>query len=95
MAAPTKYDVMVDGKKIGGAAQRQTKKGFLHQATIAIALPPKEYLQKILQPNTGMLDAILNNSYTILNSNSTFKQIEQAKLSIKKSFMSIFLQGDF
>jgi len=91
MAAPTKYDVIIDGKKIGGAAQRQTKLGFLHQGTIAITAPPKEYLQKILLANRGILDAILDNSYTILNIHQ-LEQIEQAKNNLKNSLIQGFNQ---
>src|SRR5262249_49694531 len=39
MAKPTKYDLMLDGRKVAGAAQRRTKFGFLHQGTISLALP--------------------------------------------------------
>jgi lipoate-protein ligase A len=44
MARPTKYDVMLQGRKIAGAAQRKTKAGFLHQGTIALLCPDPELL---------------------------------------------------
>jgi lipoate-protein ligase A len=34
MTNPTRFDVMLDGKKIAGAAQRRTKTGLLHQGSI-------------------------------------------------------------
>ncbi|MFQ5729989.1 MAG: hypothetical protein ACE5GN_06480, partial [Waddliaceae bacterium] len=37
MARPTKYDVMWEGRKVGGGAQRRTRHGYLHQGTISIA----------------------------------------------------------
>ena len=33
-ATPTKYDILIGGKKVGGAAQRNTKHGLLHQSSI-------------------------------------------------------------
>ena len=47
MARPTKYDVVVAGKKVAGAAQRKTKGGFLHQGTIALTLPDFELLEEL------------------------------------------------
>lgn len=48
MANPTKYDLIVDGKKIAGAAQRMTKRGYLHQGTIALIKPKKDLLDSIV-----------------------------------------------
>jgi lipoate-protein ligase A len=58
MAKPTKYDVMWEGKKVAGAAQRKTKKGFLHQGSIALTLPSNEYLEKVLLPGTQVQEAM-------------------------------------
>ena len=49
MAKPTQYDVMVEGRKCVGAAQRVTKKNLLHQATISICKPDFELLNKVLK----------------------------------------------
>lgn len=49
MAKPTVYDVMIEGKKVGGAAQRKTKKGLLHQASIQLGMPSIEFLKKHLK----------------------------------------------
>ena len=48
MANPTKYDVVVNKRKIAGAAQRKKKNGFLHQGTIAVEPPDIVLLKKIL-----------------------------------------------
>jgi len=48
MAHPTKYDVVIKGKKIAGAAQRKKKNGFLHQGTIAIEPVDVSLLEEIL-----------------------------------------------
>jgi lipoate---protein ligase len=49
MAGPTKYDVVIAGKKIAGAAQRKTKEGFLHQGTIALVRPEEEILEAVVK----------------------------------------------
>ena len=48
MATPTQYDLLFNGRKIGGAAQRKTKYGFLHQASIFLKEPPWDKLEKCL-----------------------------------------------
>jgi len=48
MAKPTQYDVMIEGRKCVGAAQRVTKKNLLHQATISICKPDFELLKDVL-----------------------------------------------
>ena len=39
MAKPTQFDLIYNGKKIGGAAQRRTKMGLLHQSSIFLFTP--------------------------------------------------------
>jgi lipoate-protein ligase A len=58
MARPTKYDVMLGGKKVAGAAQRQCRNGFLHQGTIALVRPCEDYLKELLLPGNRVLDGI-------------------------------------
>jgi lipoate-protein ligase A len=48
MAQPTLNDVMWNGKKIGGGAQRRTKHGFLHQGTISLCNPGEDFLNSFL-----------------------------------------------
>lgn len=66
MAMPTKYDLVVGGRKIAGAAQRRTKKGFLHQGTIALLMPPEDYLQDVLLPSTRVLEAMKANTFPLI-----------------------------
>ena len=57
MASPTKYDVVIDGKKIAGASQRCKKNGYLHQGTIACQKPDYDLLEKILKkPNKIIIE---------------------------------------
>lgn len=44
----TKYDLVYKGKKVGGAAQRQTKEGYLHQGTLFLKPPPWDIIEDIL-----------------------------------------------
>ncbi len=83
MAKPTKYDVMWEGKKIAGAAQRKTRKGFLHQGTIALAHPNSEYLDRILLPGTKVLDAMLAHTYPLLEKSSHQAEINAAKQRLR------------
>lgn len=85
MAKPTKYDLMVQGKKMGGASQRRTKKGFLHQGTISIALLPNTYLEQVLLPGTRVLEAMMQNSASLLPLNASKKEIEEMRVLLKQS----------
>lgn len=72
MAKPTKYDVMLDGAKVGGAAQRRTRDGFLHQGTIFLVPPDLEWLQEILRDPEEVTSA--------MRLNSRYLSAEQANL---------------
>ncbi|NGX59946.1 MAG: Octanoyltransferase LipM [Chlamydiae bacterium] len=78
MAQPTKYDVVLHGKKIAGAAQRKTKKGFLHQGTIALKMPPEEYLRAILRPGTKVIDAINAHTFPLLGPDDNLEEGRKA-----------------
>ncbi|MDP1881024.1 MAG: hypothetical protein Q8K60_08820 [Parachlamydiaceae bacterium] len=49
MAKATQYDLIVKGKKLGGAAQRRTKQGFLHQGSLSLAPLSEEFLTNALK----------------------------------------------
>lgn len=40
---PTRYDVLADGRKVAGAAQRRTRDGILHQGSIRLDNAPSVY----------------------------------------------------
>jgi lipoate-protein ligase A len=79
MAKPTKYDVMWEGRKVAGAAQRKTKKGFLHQGTIALLMPPREYLEQVLLPGTQVLEAMQAHTCPLLSRTCSHEQMAAAK----------------
>jgi lipoate-protein ligase A len=49
MAQPTQYDVVWQGRKVAGSAQRKKKQGYLHQGTIAIHGPDIGLLHELVQ----------------------------------------------
>ena len=56
MACPTKYDVVINGRKIVGAAQRKRNNGYLHQGTISLTHPDEEVLKDILKDSSIIAD---------------------------------------
>ncbi len=48
MATPTIYDIMLDGKKVGGSAQRKTKNGYIHQASLFIGEPNWDIIDEVM-----------------------------------------------
>ncbi len=79
MAKPTKYDLMWEGKKIAGAAQRKTRAGFLHQGTISLVLPPADYLEKVLLPGTKVKEAMFAHTCPLLGRSAASKELAYAK----------------
>lgn len=84
MAKPTQYDVMLGGRKVAGAAQRRQKQGYLHQGSIAIALPKEEFLNDILLPNTEVKSAMLDNTYSLLGRKWTQNDLEEVRSTLKE-----------
>lgn len=91
MARPTKYDVMVEGKKVGGAAQRKTRHGFLHQGTISIGMMPKEFLQDVLLTGNKVGESIEQNSYSLIGSDWTPMQLFKARKEVRNLLVQSFL----
>lgn len=83
MAKPTKYDVLWDGKKVAGASQRKTKKGFLHQGSISLVLPSQQFLEGILRPGTSVSQAMQMIACPLLGTSATVSEITAAKEKLK------------
>jgi len=66
MARPTQYDVVYQGRKVAGAAQRRKKQGYLHQGTIALARPDFSFLKKVLLNTEDVLTAMMDYSFAPL-----------------------------
>lgn len=82
MAKPTKYDVVLGGRKVAGAAQRKTKEGFLHQGTIALVMPPDDYLDDVLLPETRVKEAMQAFTYPLLG--NRMAEFKEAKMELKE-----------
>lgn len=84
MARPTKYDVMWEGKKIAGAAQRKTRKGYLHQGTIALVMPPDNWLDQILLPGTRVKEAMFAHTCPLLGRSASAEQLTGARRRLRE-----------
>lgn len=84
MARPTKYDVLLEGKKVAGAAQRKTKAGFLHQGSIALTLPAPDYLSDLFSSDSAVQKAMLLYTYPLLGSEASLKEVLMAKKRLKE-----------
>lgn len=85
MAKPTKYDVMWSGKKIGGGAQRRTKKGFLHQGTIFLTKPSDEFLRDLVAPH--ICQCIEQNSRFLFSGENNLSYLRKL---IKEELQKVF-----
>lgn len=84
MAQPTKFDLVLQGRKIAGSAQRRTKLGFLHQGTIALCLPPQEYLGKILKKASLVEEAMRKHTFPLVNKTCKPSELAEIRLRIKE-----------
>lgn len=85
MARPTIYDVVYRERKIAGAAQRRTKKGYLHQGTISLALPDYALLKEVLRSSDEIAEAMAYYTFTprIAEPLSEMRRALQEKLTEK------------
>ena len=90
MAKPTIYDVMIGEKKVAGAAQRRKKGGYLHQGSIAIALPQKALLEELLLPKTQVIEAMHLNTFSILETPYTRSDLEEVRVELRSLLLKSF-----
>ena len=90
MAAPTKYDVVIAGKKVAGAAQRRKQAGYLHQGIISLAVPDKELLTAILQRPSDVYHAITERTYAPFQKDWTPHQLDKAHYKLRLLLMKYF-----
>ncbi len=91
MAKPTQYDVMLEGKKIAGAAQRRRRQGYLHQGSIAIALPKEDFLNGILLPGTQVKEAMLQNTFSLLGRDWNHSDLKEVRETLKHQLQKEFI----
>lgn len=76
MARPTKYDVIWEGRKVAGAAQRKTKAGFLHQGTISLGSPDFSLLEAVLL-SSSVQEAMRAVTFTPLGKRAVGEEIRR------------------
>lgn len=89
LANPTIYDVMVGDKKIGGAAQRKIKEGFLHQGSILLCRPCQNILQDLILDKKN-LENISKYSFPLVQKQLTKSEVTEIKNELKSSIISFF-----
>ena len=85
MAKPTKYDVIINGRKVAGAAQRNKKNGYLHQGSISLFAPDLKLLDKIFLKGikTGLIEAMTQNSFHLVGEKPSKTDVFSAKEELK------------
>lgn len=93
MAKPTQYDVMIHGRKVGGGAQRLTKTGYLHQGSLALSLPDRQFLENLL--DASVIEEMMKNSDSILEGNNTPLQIAEARQQMQFNLIQAFKEATY
>ncbi len=84
MAESSLYDPLLDGKKVGGSAQRRTKKAFLHQGSLFIREPAWESFAPVLP------DDILLKMQNTTTSFNDILELDKKLLKFKKLLANSF-----
>lgn len=92
MANPTQFDLIIEGKKVGGAAQRRTKQGLLHQGSISLGFPSSAMLGAVLKKHILVASAMEKHSYCLLKAGGQ-AEINEGRQSIKK-FIQYYAADD-
>jgi lipoate-protein ligase A len=87
MALPTQYDVVIEGKKVGGAAQRRTRAGFLHQGTISLLSPSEEFLAAVLQEGAPLFLQMSLHSHALLPPATSLSDLHDVRQELKQLFI--------
>lgn len=87
MAQPTIYDIIIEGKKVGGAAERKTKGGLLHQGTLFLRSPDPSFVKAVLSDGEEWFTAMEAASHPLASSPEEAKDLkEELKQSLINSF---------
>ncbi len=84
MAKPTQYDVIHQGMKIAGAAQRKRKQGYLHQGTISLALPHFDLLKEVLRSEGDVMKAMRVYTFAPIGPLWNAPQLNEARKEIER-----------
>jgi lipoate-protein ligase A len=90
MAHPTIYDLVIDGKKVGGAAQRKTRWGFLHQGSLSLRPPPLDLLRRVIKKKS-VLENMQKNTYALLEGEISIAELNLVRHQLKEAIKKIFM----
>lgn len=90
MAKPTQYDLMLHGKKIGGAAQRRTKNGFLHQGSLFVGPAPIDLMKSVLKESDLIIEAMQKNSHSLIEKEMSTEALEALRSTLQKMLIQQF-----
>lgn len=95
-AKVSKYDVLIGTKKVGGAAQRSLKQGFLHQGSIFLSEGDEKIYRQLLLPEVvdGVVDGIRNSSFFPLGVCTDVAELNDVRRQIKHQLIKLFSCGD-
>lgn len=89
MAKPTKFDVMIEGKKVAGGAQRRTKQGFLHQGSLSLTMPSEVFLQEVLLSETCVQKSIQKFTHPLIKGKCSSNQLLEAKNELRNLMVNV------
>ena len=75
---------------MAGAAQRKTKRGFLHQGTIALMMPAEEILQEVLLHPQDLTVAMQQHTFPLLHQTSSMLSLRDARSALKQALAKAF-----
>lgn len=91
MARPTQYDVVYQGMKIAGAAQRRRKQGYLHQGTVSLAFPDLGLLGELLL-SPEVVQAMSAYTFAPLGKQCPDSVLEEARQKLQESLQQKFME---
>ncbi|MDB6081003.1 MAG: hypothetical protein JWO53_275 [Chlamydiia bacterium] len=89
MASPTKYDLLLNGYKIGGSAQRRTQHGFLHQGSIFLTLPPWQLLEESLHDGVAIVSQMKKASKGLCKQ----EEVEEVRKKLEVALITAFREA--
>jgi lipoate-protein ligase A len=92
MARPTQYDVVYQGRKIAGAAQRRRKQGYLHQGTISLAFPDLLLLDELLLSKEEVVRAMSSYTFSPLGKDCPISLLEQTRQELQMRLEQKFME---
>lgn len=90
MAEPSKYDIFFRNKKIGGAAQRNKKQGYLHQATLNLVDSKQTLIDEVLIKDKKITRAMRQKSSSLLG--ERLKERDSFKRELQEKLIAFFSQ---